>query len=116
MAVIDADCHTIETEDTWSYMTGEDAQYRPRVLSSEGARPGARRDEMWFYDAELANKRAFPKEKSRVSAESAQMEDIPTRRKDMDQFGGDIHVLYPTVLLGAASLARRVTQVARCRA
>ena len=33
MPVIDADCHTIETEDTWAFMTGEDARYRPRVLA-----------------------------------------------------------------------------------
>lgn len=115
MAVIDADCHTIETEDTWSYMTGEEQQYRPRVLEASG-RPGSRRDEMWFYDNTLTNKRAFPPDKSRVSAESAQMQDIETRLKDMDQFGVDIQVLYPTVLLGAAAMARRETQVAMCKA
>lgn len=118
MPVIDADCHSIETEDTWSFMTGAEARYRPRVLEVVHGRQDSsgEPESLWLYDANLANKRAFAPDKSLVSAASARMEDLAARLADMDRLGVDIQVLYPTTLIGLAATARRETQIAMCKA
>jgi predicted TIM-barrel fold metal-dependent hydrolase len=117
MPVIDADCHVIETEVTWSYIPEEDKALRPRVLAQPDSETStARRTEFWFFDGMMPNKRAFPPERSRTSAESAELRDLAARTSHMDELGTDIQVLYPTVLLGLAMGARAETQVAMCRA
>ncbi len=117
MSVIDVDCHVIETEVTWSYMQGDDAAVRPRVLAQTDSESSTNRNsEFWFFDSMMSNKRAFPPERSRTPAESAEMRNLDMRSKHMDELGTDIQVLYPTVLLGMAMGARTHTQVAMCRA
>ena len=32
MTIIDADAHVVESEKTWTYMTGADAKYRPQTV------------------------------------------------------------------------------------
>ena len=117
MSVIDVDCHVIETEVTWSYMQGDDAAVRPRVLAQTDSESSTNRNsEFWFFDSMMSNKRAFPPERSRTPADSAEMRNLDMRSKHMDELGTDIQVLYPTVLLGMAMGARTHTQVAMCRA
>ena len=117
MPVIDADCHVIETQTTWSYMREADEALRPRVLVHPDAETStARRTEFWFFDGMMQNKRAFPPERSRTPAEAAEMTNLETRTAHMDELGTDVQVLYPTVLLGLAMGARTQTQIAMCRA
>jgi predicted TIM-barrel fold metal-dependent hydrolase len=116
MPVIDADCHVIETEETWAYMEGKDAALRPRVLlQNDSETSNARKTEFWLFDGMMPGKRAFPPERSRTAADSAEMRDLDARFKHMDELGTDTQVIYPTVLLGVAMGARVQTQVAMCR-
>jgi predicted TIM-barrel fold metal-dependent hydrolase len=121
MPIIDSDTHVIENELTWSYMQGSDEQYRPQILSRPGAAGGSRRrNEFWYFDSQLVNKRSFgsgnPNDTSFTPGEYAEMRDPAGRLRHMDELGTDIHVLYPTVLLGMAEQARAQTQLALCRA
>ena len=34
MPTIDADAHVIETENTWNYLEGHEAEFRPALLSA----------------------------------------------------------------------------------
>lgn len=116
MTVIDADCHVIECEETWEYMEGEDKRYKPRILEATDQADPLRRNDFWLFDSNLEAKRAFPSIKSLTSPESSEMRDIDGRLKHMDELGTDIQVLYPTALLGLATLSRPRTQIAMCRA
>ena len=118
MPTVDADTHVIETDITWSYMQGEDEQLRPRALAMPDTDEDTkRRSEFWFFDSNMETKRAFPPGNTTLTpADTAEMRDLPARLRHMDELGTDIHVLYPTVLLGMAQLSRAQTQVAMCRA
>ena len=60
MPIIDSDTHVIENELTWSYMQGSDEQYRPQILNRPDAASGSRRrNEFWYFDSQLVNKRSF---------------------------------------------------------
>ena len=49
MAVIDADTHVIETDQTWNYLDPSDQQFRPVVISPRGE--GGR--EYWYIDGKI---------------------------------------------------------------
>lgn len=115
MTVIDADCHVIECEETWEYMEGEDRRYRPRILEARDQEDPLRRNDWWFFDSNLEAKRMFPSIKSGTSPESAELRDVDARLEHMDELGTDVQVLYPTALLGLATLSRPRTQIAMCR-
>ena len=117
MPTIDADTHVIEADETWEYMEGKDRQYRPRTLHLEDeTRQGRRgRSEFWLFDENLESKGPNPESRSRTPAAAAEMRDLDARLQDMDRLGVDVHVLYPTLLLGMAHLARPQTQIAMCR-
>jgi predicted TIM-barrel fold metal-dependent hydrolase len=117
MPVVDADTHVIETELTWDYMEGKDEQYRPKLLTMSDPGTAKRRSEFWFFDNMMENKRTLaPGNETFTTAETAEMRDLPGRLQRMDELGTDIHVLFPSVLLGMAQLARPQTQSAMCRA
>ncbi len=116
MAVIDADCHVIECEETWEYMEGEDRRHKPRILEAADQSDPLRRNDFWLFDSNLEPKRAFPPASSGTTPESSELRDVEARLKHMDELGTDIQVLYPTTLLGLATLSRPRTQIAMCRA
>jgi predicted TIM-barrel fold metal-dependent hydrolase len=101
MATIDADCHVIETEQTWEYMEGLEHRFKPRsVLSSDPQVPEAQR-EYWLIDGRLHNRRGnIGKNTSEASREMA---NVNERLRHMDELGVDIQVLYPTVFLDPIS-------------
>ena len=116
MAVIDADCHVIECEETWEYMEGEDRRHKPRILEAADQSDPLRRNDFWLFDSNLEPKRAFPPASSGTTPESSELRDVAARLRHMDELGTDIQVLYPTTLLGLATLSRPRTQIAMCRA
>ncbi|MDE0033536.1 MAG: amidohydrolase family protein [Deltaproteobacteria bacterium] len=116
MPVIDADCHVIECEETWEYMEGEDRRYQPRILEAADQSDPLRRNDFWLFDSNLEPKRAFPSVTSGTTPESSELRDVEARLEHMDELGTDIQVLYPTTLLGLATLSRPRTQIAMCRA
>ncbi|MSQ24322.1 MAG: hypothetical protein EXR58_07225 [Chloroflexi bacterium] len=96
MTVIDADCHVIENERTWSYMEGEDKKYRPiRIqMDEELQRPG---NQQWLIDGRLTLQQSDGG--LRTSEESREFISVDARLEHMDELGVDIQVLFPTMFL-----------------
>jgi predicted TIM-barrel fold metal-dependent hydrolase len=102
MGAIDADAHVIETEQTWSYLEGDERRFTPQllrqtfggdVLSNEGF---AVRD-FWVIEG-----RAFGKDRNvgtDTPRESREMLSVNTRLAHMDELGIETQVLYPTLFL-----------------
>lgn len=104
--VIDSDAHVVETEQTWDYMVGSDARFRPRLFSSHSD-PGR---EYWIIDDKIRGNR-FPSlteqqqeslsEKAHrqitTPVDAREMNDIGLRLKHMDELGVDIQVLHNTL-------------------
>lgn len=98
MTVIDADCHVVESERTWSYMEEGDKKYRPQKLKLEGGDLGRRLgDECWVIDGKLI--RRGPVGLESTSQESREMISVDARLHHMDQLGVDIQILFPTIFL-----------------
>ena len=97
MTVIDADCHVVETERTWSFMEEGDARYRPTKLKVEGDLGRRLGDECWVIDGRLI--RRGPVSIEDTSQESREMTAIDARLEHMDKLGVDVQILFPTVFL-----------------
>jgi len=90
MAVIDADAHVIETEATWEYMEGDAEQYKPiPVVSQRDGKP------FWVIDGVLRARRVNVG--TDTTTESQELTDVAARLADMDKFGTDIQVVYPSL-------------------
>ena len=97
MPVIDADCHVVESDRTWSYMEEGDAKYRPQWIKSErdmGRRLGTA---CWVLDGKMLF--PGPVGTETTSQESREMISVDARLKHMDELGVDVQVLYPTIFL-----------------
>lgn len=92
MATIDADAHVIETERTWDYMDGADAQFRP-VLAA----PASDGKKDWLIDGEIFSRGGNVNRQ--IPEGAREMSDIELRLKHMDELGIDIQVLYPSLFL-----------------
>src|SRR5439155_18901258 len=82
MPVIDADCHVVESERTWSYMQEGDARYRPVKVKAEqdmGRRLG---HEAWAIDGKLIF--PGPVGLASTSQESREMIVVDARLKHMN--------------------------------
>lgn len=122
MAVIDADAHVIETEQTWEYFTEADQQYRPVRLAQAG--PDGSDREFW-----LINGRLYPVRRGTADIfagsslgdkvptpdASRYMADVDARIRHMDELGTDVQVLYPTLLINPYADTAAV-ELALCRA
>jgi predicted TIM-barrel fold metal-dependent hydrolase len=101
MTVIDSDAHVIETTETWSYMTGDDEQFRPQVFvraDDDGAPADSNeKKEYWVIDERMIAKNGNLGHD--VPADSRDMVSVESRLKHMDALGADIAMLYPTVFL-----------------
>lgn len=101
MTIIDSDAHVVETTETWSYMTGDDAVFRPQIFrrsAEDGAgRAGNRAKEYWVIDERPIAKGA--NQGDDVPADSRDMVSVKSRLEHMDELGADIAVLYPTMFL-----------------
>src|SRR5437868_15513324 len=106
---IDADAHVIESERTWDYMVGADAQYKPYVVVPEqsGFFPS-----FWAIDGRLFGRGA--NDGPDVARESREVADVSVRIRHMDELGVDIQVLYPSVFLSPLT-DRPEVEAALCR-
>ncbi len=108
MVTIDADSHVIETEATWQYMEGLDAQFRPLPLVSRTDPPS----EFWLIDGRLRNmggnvgRHAFK--------EARELSDVGARLRHMDELGTDIQILYPSIWTSVI-FSRPESELAICR-
>jgi predicted TIM-barrel fold metal-dependent hydrolase len=91
MAIIDADAHVIETEQTWEFMLDEERRFAPEVLISK--KNGI---QFWRVDDRvIANSNLG----LNVPEDSRDMTDVAARLAHMDALKIDIQVLYPTLFL-----------------
>jgi uncharacterized protein len=104
MPVIDADCHVIETEETWSFVDPGEEHFRPlgrsRAQSSE--------------DDQLGRARGVLSGMAQTTRETRTMVDIQGRLRHMDQLGVDVQILYPSAYLSQLT-ADPAAEVALCR-
>jgi predicted TIM-barrel fold metal-dependent hydrolase len=90
MAIIDADAHVIESVATWEHMVGDDEQYKPiPVISETDGKP------FWVIDGVLRARRVNVG--TDTTKASQELTDVPARVADLDKFGTDIQVLYPSL-------------------
>lgn len=104
MAVIDADCHVIESDQTWAYFDESETRFRPLSLATpEGRRYMSIDGKLraggggGFEQTNRTNQvmSGF----SQTTLEARTMRDIEGRLRHMDELGIDIQVLYPTLYL-----------------
>lgn len=94
MPTIDSDAHVIETENTWTYMTESELQFRPQVVGP--VNPSDTTATYWMVDGRLHARTNVGKETPQGARE---MSDIKKRLCHMDELGVDVQVLYPTLFL-----------------
>jgi predicted TIM-barrel fold metal-dependent hydrolase len=106
VAVIDADAHVIETQQTWSFMLEEERRFAPELLRST-----KNNLEFWRIDD-----RVFPNSNLglNVPEESRDLTDVAARLAHMDSLGIDTQVLYPSLFLRPLT-ARSEVELALCR-
>lgn len=105
MPTIDADCHVIESDQTWAYLDADDEQYRPQSYK-DPERPdrplwvidGDKRDRP-FGTASRGTTAEVQSGFAETSFETRSLADVDGRIAHMDQLGVDVQVLYPTVYL-----------------
>lgn len=108
MPTIDADAHVIETDRTWDYMDEADRRFRPVTLVDPSSGK-----ELVMIDGRIVRER--PKFYTSDTGEgAAEMPDIATRLRHMDELGVDIQVLYPTIFLRVLT-KRPEVELALCR-
>jgi len=91
MPTIDADAHVIESEETWKYMEGSEAEFRPKLINAQNGK------RTWVIDG-----KEFPRGGNvnrKIPTEVLEMRDIENRLKHMDELGIDIQVLYTSLFL-----------------
>lgn len=126
MPTIDADCHVIEAEHTWSYFDESDARYQPltltasdgrRYLSIDGRlRSGGTEDDRAARN--VATRREGREDLSgfaRTTEAMRTMRDIDARLRHMDELGVDIQVLFPTMMILGQNTAKPAVEVALAR-
>ena len=92
MPTIDADAHVIETDQTWDFMEGTAARFRPRVVTANDDGK-----DYWLIDGRIFNRRVNMNRD--LGDDVLQMREIDARLKHMDQLGIDVQVLYPSLFL-----------------
>lgn len=107
MAAIDADTHVIETDQTWETMTGEDARFRPVLVTPQGGG-----GQYWLIDGRIFSRGGNVNKN--IPAESREMRDIEARLRHMDDLEIDVQVLYPSLFLRPLT-ERPEVEAALCR-
>ena len=108
MAIIDADTHVDETEETWEYLLPSERAFRPTCVTDD--HDGKR---YWLIDGSrfLRIPRTF--DRTGMAVEAGELRDIPARLADMDRLGTEVQVLYPTLLLLAPARRPEVDRAIR---
>ncbi len=100
MAVIDADTHVVEDIMIWDYVSDADAAYKPVAVTSDESSNLAYSSggkQFWLIDGQLYGRGGQP---GPMYAEGTRTLADPTARiADMDRFGHDVQVIYPSLFL-----------------
>lgn len=100
MAVIDADTHVDENEDTWSYMSQAERKYAPATVEgAQGIGLAKGYNRYWLVDGKLVHRRHRSDERTGTRQPARELTDVKARIAHMDELGVDIHTLYSTFFL-----------------
>ena len=113
MAIIDADTHVDETEDTWEYMEEADRQFKPTTAYPSKTNPALPPTRYWLIDGRRQLRFIRDDEESGTVVESRELLDVRVRLKHMDELGTDIQVMYPTLFLMEATERPEVSTALR---
>ena len=129
--VVDADTHVLESQDMWENFDdgGEMYPFRPLLVNLPGDTSWGGRNAFWLIDGETYPKSAgnntfplhtpttaiFEMERTDIAVGARQMTDVPTRLKDMDERGVELHIVYPTLFIFSGFNNNKL-EVALCRA
>ena len=107
MPMIDADCHVIETEQTWAFMDEGEAKFRPHYLTSTEGKQFVGIDGKLrapTFGGEVAVAADDPREtlsgRVQTTVGSRTMKDIEGRLRHMDELGIDISGQHAKTLEG----------------
>ena len=118
MAVIDADTHVDECEDTWSFMPESEARFRPETVVPDVVGAGGRTlpgyTRHWKVDGHLSVRRIRDDKRTGTRIEARELHDVQARLRHMDEMGVDVHVMYPTMFLTYLT-SDAETQTALCK-
>jgi predicted TIM-barrel fold metal-dependent hydrolase len=108
MPVVDADAHVMEGPQTWEYCDPSERQHMP-ILVNPG--PEAAR-QFWLIDGRIRGHvrhvikpkdfQALADASGRdmvVPPEAQHLQDVQARVRDMDRYGVDVQVMYPTIFI-----------------
>jgi predicted TIM-barrel fold metal-dependent hydrolase len=103
MAIIDADTHVDESDDTWLKMEGSYDRYMPATVAprpGEAPRPGfdPEQSRWWLFEGILMA-RAVRDEVHHPPRVRRELEDVPGRLRHMDEMGVDVQVVFPTFFI-----------------
>lgn len=104
MAVIDADTHVVECEQTWSYMDKADDHLWPKIVAVSEPVTHKRESPTGGYDFWLVDGRMYMKggQKSpRYPDGTRDLTDPDVRIAHMDELGIDTQILIPSFFLGS---------------
>lgn len=107
--VVDADAHVDETDETWEYMTAEDAKnfkpisIDPPALGQVSVRGDVRPHRLWLVDGRTGLRRWRSDERTGTTMETRELMDVKARLRHMDEMGVETQVIYPTYLLSTPS-------------
>ncbi len=100
MSVIDADTHIVEGPAIWDHVRSEDEAYRPLTITSERESRAAYSSggkEFWMIDGQIFGRGGQPSEA--YADGTRDLMNVGARIADMDRYGHDVQVIYPSLFL-----------------
>jgi predicted TIM-barrel fold metal-dependent hydrolase len=97
VAIIDADTHVEETEETWDYLRPEEEALRPTVgfpKTQDPNRPPAR-----YWNVGNHRRPRPLRDDMETKVEARELLDVELRIRHMDELGIQTHVIYPSLFL-----------------
>ena len=121
--VIDADAHVEESTETWQFLDPAFSPRRPVAVALPEDTSFKEHNAVWIIDNKLRQSAANPTimaraQKKKISIASQELTDVAARLKDLDRFGIEKQVIYPSAWIGClaedvdleAALARSYNQ------
>lgn len=104
MRVIDADAHVEESVETWQYLEPEFYPRRPIPVKLPTDTAWSTWNAVWLIDRKVRQSAASPTMMQRaqdkaISVASQELTDVSARLRDLDLFGIDKQVIYPSAWL-----------------
>ncbi|MBL8629461.1 MAG: amidohydrolase [Rhodospirillaceae bacterium] len=98
--IIDSDTHVVEDEDIWKWVSKAEARYKPITISSSEVSHAAYSSgstKFWLIDGKIYGRGGQP---SNVYADGTRnLADTKARIADMDRYGHDVQIIYPSLFL-----------------